>query len=207
VPEFVPLLLRLVAHAEHRPEAEASAVVMADGPAEVSLSAAWDDPEVTVKTPPGATLPLPLERQGARRLGAFEKTAARGYYEVQARGSRPDGARALTLGFAVNLDPRESEARALDEAGVRKLLPESVKLTFVDATRADQEVQGELGSRTEIWPYLIWILFGVIGVEFLLATVSGRKREDEGPGVGERLASLGTGAWVGKMTGGEGPKE
>ena len=29
--------------------------------------------------------------------------------------------------------------------------------------------------------FLIWVVFIVIGVEFLLSTMSGRKREDEGP--------------------------
>lgn len=204
MPEFVPLLLRLVSHAEHRPEAEGPAVVVAEGPAEVSVSAAWDEPRVTVKGPSGPEVDVPLERQGARLLGVFEKTAQRGYYEVQARGTRPEGPRAVTLGLAVNLDPQESETRRMDEAAVRKVLPEGVKLSFIDTTKQDQEVQGELGSRTEIWPYLIWALFAVIAAEFMLATVSGKRRDtEEGPSVGERLVSIGTGAWVGKMTGAE----
>ncbi|MFO0930285.1 MAG: VWA domain-containing protein, partial [Gemmataceae bacterium] len=38
-PDFVPLMLRLVVHAEHRPEAEVAPVVIADSAAEVAVSA------------------------------------------------------------------------------------------------------------------------------------------------------------------------
>jgi hypothetical protein len=207
-PDFVPLILRLVSHAQHRPEAEAPPVVVADGTAEVAVSAAWDPAEATVKGPDGEPYPLPLERAGARLLGAFEKTSKRGYYTVDVRGGRADLLKSASLGFAVNLAPEESDFTLLKEEEIRKLLPEGVALTFVDASAEAQDLHGSLGKEREMWPMLIWLLFAIIGIEFLLSTVSGRKREgDEGPTVAERVVSASTGAWVGRMTGAPGKGE
>jgi hypothetical protein len=201
-PDFVPLMLRLVSYAQHRPEAEAPPVVVADGSAEVAVSAAWEPAVASVKGPDGDEQPLALERAGVRLLGSFDKTGQRGYYTVEARSTRPDLPRTASLAFAVNLAPEESDFSLLKEEEIRKLLPESVSLTYVDASAEAQDLHGSIGKERELWPMLIWLLFGIIGVEFLLSTVSGRKRElDEGPTVTERVLSVGTGAWVGKMTG------
>ncbi len=207
-PDFVPLVLRLVSHAQHRPEAEAPPVVVADGNAEVAVSATWEPAEATVKGPDGEPYPLALERAGVRLLGAFEKTSKRGYYTVDVRSGRADLLKSATLGFAVNLAPEESDFTLLKEEEIRKLLPESTELTFVDASAEAQDLHGSIGKERELWPMLIWLLFGIIGIEFLLSTVSGRKREgDEGPTVTERVVSVGTGAWVGRMTGAPGKGE
>ncbi len=206
-PDFVPLMLRLVSHVQHRPEAEAPAVVVADGPAEIAVSAAWEPAEVTVRDPAGRTTSVPLERAGARLLGAFEQTARRGVYTVEARSSRPDLLKSAQLGFAVNLAPEESDFRLVDEKEVRKLLPARVPLTFIDARAQAQELQGTMGQQRELWGFFIWLLFGIIGVEFLLATVSGRKREEDAPTLTERVMEVGTGAWVGRMTGAPGKEE
>jgi hypothetical protein len=206
-PDFVPLVLRLVSHIEHRPEAEAPAVVVADGTAEVAVSSTWEPAEVTVQPPAGPAVPLSLERSGARLLGAFEKTARRGIYTVEARSSRPDLVKVAKMGFAVNLAPEESDFRLVGEPEVRKMLPEGVSLTFVDASAQAQELQGTMGQQRELWGLFIWLLFAIIGIEFLLATVSGRKRGDEGPTLTERVMDVSTGAWVGRMTGAPGQEE
>ena len=79
--------------------------------------------------------PLPLERSGARLLGAFEQTRSAGYYTVEAPAGRADLLKAATLGFAVNLAPEESDFTLLGGGRVPELLPPGVELTFVDATR------------------------------------------------------------------------
>lgn len=204
-PDFVPLLLRLVAHVEHRPDADVPPVVVADGNAEIALNVTWNPAEVSVKDPAGRLTAVKMDRAGAKLLGVFEQTGRRGYYSVDARSTRPDHNRSTLLGFAVNLAPEESDFRVLKEADVRKLLPEGVDLTFVDASAEAQSLHGAIGKEREMWPVLIWLLFGVIGVEFMLSTISGRRREgDEGPSLGERVVSVGTGAWVGQMTGASG---
>jgi hypothetical protein len=202
-PDFVPLLLRLVAHVEHRPEAEAPPVVVAGSAAEVAVNATWEPADVSVKDPANRTTPVKMERAGARLLGAYEQTATRGYYAVEARSGRADLVRAATLAFAVNLAPEESEFKLLSEADLRQLLPAGVALTWLDASAQSQALRGAVGQQREVWPALIWILFAVIGAEFLLSTLAGRKRDEVGPTVGERVLAAGTGAWVGRMTGAE----
>ncbi len=155
-PDFVPLILRLVSYAQHRPEAEAPPVVVADGTAEIAVNATWEPAEASVKDPDGLPEPLALERAGVRLLGAFEKTAKRGYYTVDVRGTRPDLLKAASLGFAVNLAPEESDFTLLKEEEIRKLLPENVNLTFIDASvrGTGHARQHRQGTRTVAVPHL-----------------------------------------------------
>jgi hypothetical protein len=200
-PDFVPLVLRLAEHVAHRPEVEVSPVVVADGTAEVAVSNTWSPAEAAVKDPAGRLLALPLERSGARLLGAFERTSARGYYTVDVRGSHLGQPKAATLAFAVNLAPEESDFAAVDEKGLRALLP-TAELTYVDASAEAQYEKGALGKEREVWPFLIWGLFLLIGAEFLFATVAGKRRDGGEPAsVRERILQLSPGSWVGRMTG------
>ena len=196
-PEFVPLVLRLAGYAARRPEVDVPAAVVADAAAEVAVNAAWAPAELTIKDPAGRSLPQALERAGARLLGAFERTAERGYYTVEVRGG-PN--RTATRAFAVNLDPLESDFTTLGEKDVRTLLP-AADLTWVDAS-AEAQLAGPVGKEQEVWPLLIWLVFAVIGVEFFLATLGGARRGvDDDATVGERVRRLSPGVWVGRMTG------
>jgi hypothetical protein len=200
-PDFVPLILRLASHVEHRPEVEVSPVVVADSTAEISVSNTWSPVEANVKDPAGHLLPQTLERSGARLLGAFERTGERGYYTVDVRGSHLGQPKAASLAFAVNLAPEESDFTMLDEKGLRELLP-GAELTYVDASAEAQYDKGSLGKEHEVWPILIWGLFLLIGVEFMFATVSGKRRDvDEQTSVRERILAMSPGSWVGRMTG------
>jgi hypothetical protein len=200
-PDFVPLMLRLVGHLEHRPEVDVPAIVTADGAAEVSVTLGWEPAEVTVKDPANVSRPVSLERSGARLLGVFEQTSKRGLYTVEARTARVDLLKSATLGFAVNLAPEESDFTLVGEKDVRSILPSGVELTFVNAAEQESASKAAKGKDRDLWGFLIVLVFAVIGVEFTLATMSGRKREDEGPSAGERVMDVATGAWVGRMTG------
>jgi hypothetical protein len=200
-PDFVPLVLRLVSHLEHKPEADVSSVVVADGAAEITAVPSWDPAETAIKDPAGHSFSKHLERNGARLVVPFDQTSARGYYTVDVRGEHRDQPRAASLAFAVNLAPEESDFTVVGENDLKTLLP-GAKLEFVDASAEAQLEKGALGSEKEVWPILIWIVFGVIGIEFLLATAHGRRAEgEEQAGVGERIRNLSPGAWVGRMTG------
>ena len=75
---------------------------------------------------------------------------------------------------------------------------------MVDASAEAQQIHGGLGEESEVWRPLIYILFAVIGVEFLLATMSGRRAPgdlDEAPTVSERIMGLSPGRWAARMTG------
>jgi hypothetical protein len=200
-PDFVPLVLRLVSHVEHYPEVEVSSAVSAGNAADVSVSNTWSPAEATVRGPQGSAQSVPLERAGARLFGAFKHTGQCGHYTVDVRGNQGARPRAATLGFAVNLAPEEADFTLLDEKGLRERLP-TARLTYVDASAEAQLDHGSLGQGHEIWQYLIWGLFLIIGVEFFFATLSGRRRDTEdAPGVGERILQMTPGAWVGRMTG------
>jgi hypothetical protein len=209
-PDFVPLVLRLVAHAEHRPEADVSPVVPAGGAAEITAGLAWDRAEATItwkeegerKKATSHTATRRLERTGPRLAATFEQTSARGWYGVDLRSEQRAQARSAQLAFAVNLAPEESDFTLVGESEVRKLLP-GAQLTFIDASAEAQQEKGALGNEKEVWPLLIWVVFAIIGIEFLLATTSGRRADpEEQVGVAERIARLSPGSWVGRMTGG-----
>ena len=176
-PEFVPLVLRLVGHVQHRPEVEAPSVVPADGVAEFSVTAAWTrDAQASVTDPAGRPTEVALEKSGSRLVGAFERTGQRRYYALEVKGGQGERAKASALAFAVNLAPEESEFKLLEEKQLRELLP-SAQLTFVDASAEAQALHGSIGDEREIWRPLIWLMFAVIGLEFTLATLGGQKPE------------------------------
>jgi hypothetical protein len=200
-PDFVPLVLRLVSYLEHKPDADVSAVVVADGAAEFTANLTWDHAEAQVKDPKGHTFSSPLERRGSRLVGTFEGTSSRGYYALEIRSSRQDQVRAANLAFAVNLAPEESDFTLVGEKDIREFLP-SADVTFVDASAEAQLEKGSLGQEKEIWPILIWLVFVIIGAEFLLATSAGRRTEAEQQTMAtDQGARISPGAWIGQMTG------
>lgn len=201
-PEFVPLVLRLVSHVEHRPEVDVPTVVAPDGVAEVAVTGTWAP--VTGKVTDPADRPSPplgFERSGSRFLATFDRTTERGYYTVDVRGGSGGQAKGATLAFAVNLAPEESDFATLNEKQFQDLLP-SADVTLLDASAQAQQEHGTIGDEREVYRPLIWLVFLVITVEFLLATLrGGRTGQEEGPSAGERLEQVSPGAWVGRMTG------
>jgi hypothetical protein len=89
----------------------------------------------------------------------------------------------------------------LDESQLRELLP-GVQLTLVNATAEAQQSLGSIGKEQEIYRPLIWVLFAIIAVEFLLATVRGSRKEGESEiTVADRIRQISAGSWVSRMTG------
>ncbi|MBC7816788.1 MAG: hypothetical protein IAG10_07865 [Planctomycetaceae bacterium] len=88
---------------------------------------------------------------------------------------------------------------------MKELLP-NVDLKVIDASAETQQLHGTIGQEQEIWRPLIYLLFVVIAAEFWLSTFGGQRLDgEEGQTVTERLKDLGTGGFVGRMTGaGEG---
>jgi hypothetical protein len=77
---------------------------------------------------------------------------------------------------------------------------------FVDASAQAQQEHGSIGDEREIWRPLIVLMFVVIGVEFLLATLGGQRIDGEPEvTVAERIRNLSPGSWVGRMTGASTP--
>ncbi|HEV7224675.1 MAG TPA: vWA domain-containing protein [Pirellulales bacterium] len=199
-PEFVPLVLRMVNHVEHRSELEAPSVVPADGVAEIDVAADWAPLSGKVIDAEKHATDIDFERAGSHFVGGYEQTALKGYYTVDVKGGRVEQPKRGTTEFAVNLAPDESQFAAADEAQLREWLP-GVDLSVVDATAEAQQSLGSIGNEREIWRSMMFAVFAVIAAEFLLATMSGRGRGAEDPSVGERIRQLAPGTWVGQMTG------
>ncbi|HMC65007.1 MAG TPA: hypothetical protein VKI65_08705, partial [Gemmataceae bacterium] len=200
-PAFVPLVLRLVSHVQRRPEVEGPSVVPADSVAEIAVAESWLPASAQVNGPGNRFSQLRMERSGSRLLGVFEGTSERGYYSVEVKGGRAEQRRAA-LSFAVNIAPDESEFAILNESQLRDLLPTD-RLTVVDASAEAEQLRMAAGNEIPVWRWLIYLLFVLIGGEFLLATLGGRRRE---PGeeltVSERIRRYNPGTWVARMTGG-----
>ena len=202
-PEFVPLLLRMVNYVEHRPDVEAPSVVPADGAARIAVAANWTPVKGKVIDAEGHAAEIDFKRAGSRWVGGFEKTALRGYYAVEVRGGRVEQPKRGAAAFAVNLSPEESQFALAGEDQFRDWLP-GVDLTLVDASAEAQQQLGSIGENREVWRSLLKFAFLVIGIEFMLATLGG-KRPEQGDEltVGERIREYNPGTWVGRMTGAE----
>ncbi len=204
-PEFVPLILRLVSHIRTRAGVEGPSVVAANGVAEISVAKTWQNLQAEVVNVEGNRLPVSFEKSVSRQVGAFTATAEKGFYEVDVRGGRIEQPKHESLAFAVNLAREESNFALINETQLKELLP-NVDLKVIDASAETQQLHGSIGQEKEIWRPLIYLLFVVIAIEFWLSTFGGQRLDGEDTQtVGERLKDLGTGGFVGRMTGaGEG---
>ena len=204
-PEFVPLVLRLVSHIRTRAGVEGPSVVAANGVAEISVAKTWQSLQAEVVNVEGNRLPVTFEKSVSRQVGAFTATAEKGFYEVDVRGGRIEQPKHESLAFAVNLAREESNFALINETQLKELLP-NVELKVIDASAETQQLHGSIGQEKEIWRPLIYLLFVVIAAEFWLSTFGGQRLDsEESQTVGERLKDLGTGGFVGRMTGaGEG---
>ncbi|MDR3638388.1 MAG: VWA domain-containing protein [Isosphaeraceae bacterium] len=201
-PEFVPLVLRLVSYATHAADLEVPSTVPADGAAEIAVAGTWAPVTGKVNDTHGRPTRLEFERSASRLLGQFEQTDAKGYYAVEVRGGRVEPPQVAAASFAVNVAPEESRFESVTEEQVREWLPRT-DLTFVNASAEQQQTYGALGEEREVWRPLIFILFAIIGAEFMLATLGGQVRDESEPPrtLAQRLRDATPGRWVGRMTG------
>ncbi len=200
-PEFVPLILRLVSHIRQRAGVEGPSVVPANGVAEISVAKTWSNAQAEVTDVAGHRLPVTFEKSVSRQVGAFAETAEKGFYTVDVRGGGAEQPKHDSLAFAVNLAKEESNFTLIDEPQLKELMP-NVELQVIDASAETQQLKGSIGEEHEVWRPLIYLLFVIIGIEFWLATFGGQKLDtDENQTVSDRIRDLGTGAWIGRMTG------
>jgi hypothetical protein len=201
LPEFVPLLLRLVSYVAQAPDLVVPPTVPAEGAAEIAVAGTWAPARAKVVDPKGAETAVDLERSASRLVGQFDRLAAKGYYAVEAHGGRLDPPQTAGAAFAVNTEIDESNFATVRESQIREWLP-GAELAFVNASSEAEQSFGSLGENREIWGPLIFILFAVIALEFFLATVSSHGPEQAPPpSFGKRLREAITGGWVGRMTG------
>jgi hypothetical protein len=205
-PEFVPLVLRLVHHIQHRPELEAPGYVPADGAVEVRVAGHWHPATARITDGAGRIQDLEFQRAGQRLAAASERLENKGYYQLEVHGGRVEQPREQRTAFAVNLAPEESAFAVATQEQIRNWLPAVRHLTIVDATAEAQQAYGSIGEAREVWRWLLALVFLVIAVEFLLATAGGR-RVDQGeePTAAKRIRQFNPRAWLGRLTGAEAP--
>jgi hypothetical protein len=192
-PEFVPLLLRAVAHVRRAAAAETIAAIQPFDPAPVRVTDRWPDAQVEAIDPAGKSTSIKLARSGRQRIGALTATDRKGYYKFVVRpkvsgalvaaaaapgaggGATPDK---IELGFAVNLDASGTDFASLSEGQLRDTLAPA-PLVYLRGTSEDPVLSRQLTQKREIWRTLIWLMFAVIGVEFLLATLRPARLEAE----------------------------
>lgn len=205
-PEFVPLLLRMVNHVEHRPGLEAPSVVAPESHAEIGVARDWEPVAGKVTDVSGHSTPLEFRQSDNRWLCAVEGTSDKGYYAIDVKGGKAESKSGQAV-FAVNLSRDESNFDTISEEQTKELLP-GADIMFVDASAQAQQEHGSIGDEREIWRPLILIMFLVIGVEFMLATLGGQRLDGEPEvTVAERIRNLSPGSWVGRMTGATTPVE
>lgn len=181
-PEFVPLLLRAVAYLRRAAEVEIAPNVRPHRPAVIRVSDLWPDAHVQAFTPDGKPHTIELHRSGSRRVGALAETAHKGYYRVLVAPRAAGAPDRLELGFAVNLDTRDAEIVRQGESEILDTLAPA-RAVYVEGQPDDPLLTNQLAQRREIWRVLIWVMFLVIGVEFLLSNLRTRRRE-AGTGAG-----------------------
>ncbi len=177
-PEFVPLVLRLVSYASHAADLEVPSTVPADGAAEIAVTGTWAPVSGKIHDTHGRPTPLTFERSASRLLGQFDQTNAKGYYAVEVKGGRPNPPQLASSSFAVNVAPEESRFETVKEDQIREWLPHA-DLTFVNASAEQQQIHGAFGEEREIWRPLIFVVFAIIGAEFMLATLGGSHDETQ----------------------------
>jgi hypothetical protein len=179
---FVPLLLRSIAHLRPAAVVEAVAAVRPHEPAPIRLSQQWQGARVEATSPDGHIHPVELHAADERLVGALLQTDARGYYSFQAQ---PPASLANEpkeqLGFAVNLDIDQADFVSLSQERVAKIFAPT-PITYLTGNPSDPVLSAQLEERHEIWRWMIWGMFAVIGVEFLLATLRSAGGDETGAG-------------------------
>lgn len=192
-PEFVPFVLRLVRDAARLTSPTLPGAVAAGAVARVAVPDGWGLASGTLTSPSGRSADLALARSPSGQVAAFEPAAERGFHALMIQ-KQSDPARPWRGEVAVNVAPEESDLAAAGEADFRALFP-GADVRIVDASAEAQQEYGPPAGERELSGALVWLLFAVIGAEFLLATVSGGGARGRRSRI--RLAWLNPARWLG----------
>jgi len=192
--------LQMINHAKRRAELDAPTVVLPEGSAEITVTAAWNPLTATVTDPAGHSSELTFQQVGTRMVGGFDRTVLPGYYRVEVQRGKANQAKHGSASFAVNLAAEESQLTWAREEEIRRWLP-GASLQVVDASAEAQQQFGSVGEGTEMWRYLLAITFVIIAAEFMLSTYAGRPVKDKENRWGfHSLRHFRPGAWEDQWT-------
>ncbi|MCX5658139.1 MAG: VWA domain-containing protein [Planctomycetota bacterium] len=187
--EFVPMLLRSVAHLRRESAAMTPSTVRPHEPAPIRVAGRFAQALVEVTDPAGKPNSVPLTRSGNQFMGALMQTDKKGYYDVLVSPRSPGGPERIDLGFAVNLDT-QADFNSLTDAQIKGLM-QPAAVTILRGSSDDPMLTQQLTQKREVWRTLIWVMFAVIGLEFFLSTLRppAERRAGSGTGAGPGLAN------------------
>ncbi|MEX2672789.1 MAG: BatA domain-containing protein [Phycisphaeraceae bacterium] len=172
-PEFVPIMLRSVAHLRRPAEVATPSTVRPHEPAPIQLSERYAGGSVDLLGPEARLHAVEIHRADRGLVGATDRTAGKGYYTFQV--NPPSGAADRStreVGFAVNLDLPGAAFDSLDGDAVTDLFAPA-EVVYLRSSPTDPMLAEQLQQRQEMWRTLIWITFGLIALEFMLSTLRG----------------------------------
>ncbi len=174
-PSFVPLLLRAVQGVRPDPPAVAVESVHPYEPAPIRVEERWKRAAVQATDPSGGKTAIETVAGDGRVTGALEDTRRVGYYEFDVQPPAGLAADPIRLGMAVN---REVEGAANDRVapGALEGAFGEHPVTLLAGSAEDPTLHSRLGSRREIWRWLIGTVFALFGLEFLLSTLAPPRR-------------------------------
>ncbi|RLS55587.1 MAG: hypothetical protein DWH94_09330 [Planctomycetota bacterium] len=170
-PSFVPIVLRSVQHVRPERPVLAAESVRPYEPAPIMLVDTWRRAIVQSIDPAGGRRAIETVAGDDRVTGALEDTRKIGYYEFDFQPPAESKDDPIRLGMVVN---REIEAATIDHLSQSEVqnVFEPHATTYLAGTADDPVLHAQLTGRREIWRWLVWFTFAVIGIEFFLSTLS-----------------------------------
>lgn len=154
---FLPLVQQIGRLSLARTGRESAHLVGEPVPAPLSLPR---DQALSVKTPHGETVPV---QAGGPLL---ERAEQAGFYEVSST------AEGVLHQFAVNVDPRESDLRAMDDAELSKMVPHEL----LAGTEALNLWLAQKRGLVPLWPVLLVLALLVFAGEGIYSNILARRR-------------------------------
>ena len=177
-PEFVPLLLRSVAHLRRPADAELPNTVKPGQPAPIVITANWSNATVEALDPKGKPAIIPLRRSDNGYAGAVVDTLDKGFYTTTITPRTTGAPTQLALGFSVNLDVDGANFNRLSEDQLKTTL-KPVTFSYIQGSADDPLLTRQLTEKNEVWRTLLWTLFIIFGLDFALSTLSPRAPKPE----------------------------
>jgi len=187
-PEFVPLLLRSVAHVRRPADAEVPNNVKPSQPAPIMIASNWANATVELINPQGKPTIIPMRRSEGGVAGAAVDTLSKGFYTVNISPRGPSTPSQVSLGFSVNLDVDSSNFNRLTQAQLTNTL-KPLAFSYIQGSADDPLLTKQLTEKNEVWRTLLWILFAIFGVEFALSTLAPSTARQDSPQTSMRPAT------------------
>ena len=169
-PEFVPLVLRAVAHARRPAPAECDADVAPGQPASLRLADRWPQARVEVVDPLGHVSPVELFRSGKTMVGGTTETNTIGVYTFRIFPRTNGAPDSLEVGFCVNPQISQADFTPIADADLKQTFA-PMEIQYLRGSTDDPLLREQLTKKNELWRTLIWVMFAVIGIEFVLSTL------------------------------------